>query len=1166
MWDGTASGGSALGEADCVEGSTCDTYTLTVSGTSTDWKGKFIAVDLTWLSPSNDYDLYIHKDSNSGPIVDSSGQGATTNEHAIIDPSSSGTGIFTVHVVYFLVTPGVDQYHGTAAAQDKPPVPPPPTPGQGPAPRYQNYAAPGPLGNDAGEPSIGVNWKTGNVMFESFTHTLRVSFDDCSSPAKATWVDKSAFTSVTSLDPILFLDHNTGSHPNRCFVSQLAGKTSLMSYSDNDGETWTPSQGGGIGSGVDHQTVGGGPFHTPLTRDPNGSLYPNVVVYCSQDVADALCATSLDGGQTFGAAVPIYTAAQCGGLHGHVKVALDGTIYVPNKRCGGQQAVVVSENNGLTWSVRKIPNSLAGDTDPSVGIATDGTVYFGYDNGDGRPRIAVSADRGLTWKFDTDVGFGSIVSTVFPAVVAGDADRAAFAFHGTMTVTNQVWFLFIATTYDGGKSWITINATPDDPVQRGTICTAGISCGSDRNLLDFFDASIDAQGRVLVAYADGCIGACVTGTQNSFSAKATIARQSGGRRMFAAFDALEPTTPAAPQLLSAIRDRITGDVTLSWAEPDNGGSAITAYKVYRSTTSGAGFTLLATVDATKTELVDAAADPSVTYFYRVTAVNAVGEGPFCGEITPVVITAASPCTLPGILVSEDVSDTGQNRPPDPRVDIKAVYVAEPWFGAGVNRLVLTLKVGKSTLGGAPPSSQWYILWGRPNPDAQFDRNYVAMKTDALSNITFEYGKISPPSVNLPTKFGAADGGSYDADTGTITITISDDKVDNVAAGSTLSSIHARTFFSRADGLPVTQLASSDFSPDGTYTLVGNLACKPNNPPTAILTATPQSGLAPLTVSFSGAQSSDPDGDAITSYTFNFGDGSPSVTESGPTVSHTYNASGEYRATLTVKDARGLQSANVAALIIDVEAVTADLSATKTDAPDPVLAGQELTYTITVSNAGPQAATGTVLTDTLPAGSAFVSATTSQGTCSGTSTVSCNLGTINSGSNATVTLKTKPMTAGTITNTASATANEADPDTANNTASATTTVNPAADLSITKTDSPDPVHQGQPLTYTIKVTNNGPSTATGVTLTDQFGKNAGFGSVTTTQGTCSLKPQKALVTCNLGDLASGSSATVTLVVKPVMKGTITNTAAVSATSPTDPNTANNSASTTTTVTP
>jgi uncharacterized repeat protein (TIGR01451 family) len=243
----------------------------------------------------------------------------------------------------------------------------------------------------------------------------------------------------------------------------------------------------------------------------------------------------------------------------------------------------------------------------------------------------------------------------------------------------------------------------------------------------------------------------------------------------------------------------------------------------------------------------------------------------------------------------------------------------------------------------------------------------------------------------------------------------------------------------------------------------------------------------------------------------------------------------------------------------------DLAVTKTDAPDPVLAGQQLTYTVKVTNNGPAAATGVTVSDSLPAGVTFVSATSTQGSCSGTSTITCSLGAVLAGGSATVTIKVRPTTPGTITNTASVSADGSDPSPGNNSATATTKVNPAADLSVTKTDAPDPVHIGQALVYTIKVTNNGPQTATGVTLSDTLPKGAGFGSTTTTQGTCSFKPEKRIVTCNLGTLASGATATVTITVKPTSKGTITNTASVTG-SPTDPNTANNKSVATTTVVP
>ena len=409
-------------------------------------------------------------------------------------------------------------------------------------------------------------------MYISGLQTLRVSFNDSTSPAATTWEDVSAAnTSLTTLDPILFTDSDAGaSRTNRTFVSQLAGKISLMAFTDDDGATWTPSQGAGINSGVDHQTLGGGPY----ARNADGSLkggavqlpgldlqtYPNAVYYASQDIGLAQIARSDNGGLTFGLAIPMWTLVQCGGLHGHIKVAPDGTVYVPNKSCGGQQGVAVSEDNGLTWAIRTVPGSTPGDTDPSVGLGADGTVYFAYADGDGRSRVAVSHDRGLTWTNVTDVGAAhGIRNTVFPAAVGGDANRAAVFFLGSTTegangrgtdmTFNGTWFGYIATTYDGGQTWVTVNATPNDPVQRGVICTAGTSCpGTTRNLLDFNDVTVDKRGRALAAYADGCVtAACISGADrngdgqidgndNDGTDRATIIRQSGGRTLFAAFD------------------------------------------------------------------------------------------------------------------------------------------------------------------------------------------------------------------------------------------------------------------------------------------------------------------------------------------------------------------------------------------------------------------------------------------------------------------------------------------------------------------------------------------------------------------------------------------------------------------------------------------------------
>jgi hypothetical protein len=503
----------------------CDNYKLSIVPPSGSFKVE-ITVTPTALS---DYDLEVY--SPSGSLVATSGNSVGVAEKVVLNNPAGGT--YTVSAA-----PYVAPQAYTASATLTLVAPPPPPPSD-PAPTYSVYAAPAGVGASAGEPTLGVNESTGAVMYIAGTETLKV---DIQSNTSATWTNVSAAqTSLITFDPILFTDQQT----NRTFVSQLLPiKISLMAYTDNDGVSWQPSMGAGINSGVDHQTVGGGPFAPGLLQPL--TAYPNIVYYCSQDIALAQCATSLDGGTTFGLAIPIYNLTQCSGLHGHVKVGPDGTAYVPNKNCNGEQGVAVTADNGLTWNVRKVPGSSAGSSDPSVGVASDGTAYFGFGGGDGHAYVAVSHDEGGTWSNLQDVGaaFG-IRNIAFPAVVAGDANRAAFAFLGTPAAGNATaddpafaaeWHLYVAHTYDGGASWVTVDVTPNDPVQRSTICTAGTTCGTTRNLLDFMDATVDAQGRVLVGYADGCVGTCVGGGANTYAAEARIARQKSGKGLYAAFD------------------------------------------------------------------------------------------------------------------------------------------------------------------------------------------------------------------------------------------------------------------------------------------------------------------------------------------------------------------------------------------------------------------------------------------------------------------------------------------------------------------------------------------------------------------------------------------------------------------------------------------------------
>jgi uncharacterized repeat protein (TIGR01451 family) len=237
---------------------------------------------------------------------------------------------------------------------------------------------------------------------------------------------------------------------------------------------------------------------------------------------------------------------------------------------------------------------------------------------------------------------------------------------------------------------------------------------------------------------------------------------------------------------------------------------------------------------------------------------------------------------------------------------------------------------------------------------------------------------------------------------------------------------------------------------------------------------------------------------------------------------------------------------------------ADLALSKVDAPDPVHAGETLTYTLKATNNGPSAASGVTVNDTLPAGVTFLSSAPS---CSRAGVnLTCALGSIANGASASLTVSVTPSNPGSITNTASVNGDQADPNVANNSAKTTTRVRPAADLAVTKTDAPDPVGVDDELVYAVTVQNNGPNASLGTEVVDQLPTGAAFVAVTTTKGSCSHQAGK--VTCSIGTLADDGVVKVKLTVRPQTPGTIVNRAHVTGTRY-DPMHENNSAEANTT---
>jgi fimbrial isopeptide formation D2 family protein/uncharacterized repeat protein (TIGR01451 family) len=236
---------------------------------------------------------------------------------------------------------------------------------------------------------------------------------------------------------------------------------------------------------------------------------------------------------------------------------------------------------------------------------------------------------------------------------------------------------------------------------------------------------------------------------------------------------------------------------------------------------------------------------------------------------------------------------------------------------------------------------------------------------------------------------------------------------------------------------------------------------------------------------------------------------------------------------------------------------ADLSITKT-APATVEPDGTLEYSLHVENHGPSVAHKVKVTDPLPAGVDFVSA--DPGCAPAGTTVTCEVaGELAVGGTADfkVTVHVPfALGGGSLVNTATVAAEEADPHVEDNTSTVTTTVGPAADLAITKTMGK--AQAGKPLTYTLAVTNKGPSDSSAVTVKDTLPAGTTFKSAAPSQGTCSASGQT--VTCALGGLASGASAQVSITVEvaATATGSLKNTATVEGPEP-DPDKSNNEAS-------
>jgi PKD repeat protein len=990
----------------------CDDYALTVqlpSDYATTHPNAAVKVTLSWTDTgagASDYDLYIYNgtvtNTDGSQEADYSSAGSSNPEIATISPLAGGTSQYTVKVVPY--TPSGETVNvkiellagGSTGGTPGFGGPDPSAPGVA---RYQNFYAPSGSSAESGsgEFNIGYNPASGRIMTMNIGPIWRITPPELLTPAKpecceGLWQDRTNLSTITGVDPILWTDQKTG----RTFASNsTAGANALYGFSDTDGDTWVPVAASPPSGGTDHETIGSGPYPASLGALSTPANQGEAVYYCSQTwpLGPATCQRSDTLGASYGPGVFAYYGngiTQCEGLHGHVHVAPDGTAWLPVKDCAGKQGGALSTDGGTTWNefIATGSKPQSAGADPSIGIDSNNTVYYCYVNNEpvgagqppeGHPRVKVghrNANNTVTWSYDVDIGAShGIKNAVHPEAVGGSTGRAACGFIGTDVAGDYQalnfagnWYAFVATTYNGGQTWTTVNATPNDPVQQHAGIWQQGGSHTQRNLLDFNEITIDKFGRVLYGYSDGCVSdGCIGGTApNDFTAFMRVARQSGGKSLFSSYDTNTDTNtvlPPKPPCLSGVRDSTAS--YLSWRAPDNGGAEIIGYQILRGLSSGGETILVANTGSDKTTYTDTTADPTVAhYFYTVKAINAADSNGVPLRISNAsneVDLTVGPSVQPplayscsGVNVVTDAAGDAINPSgaggTTSQADITAIS-----FSANSTTLIPKMTLANLTRIPSPTTTftAYFTAW------TSSDGKTYGIEVDVdAATILYGWGEFNPSNNQLTTYHSTT--GTFTAGVnGTITVnvplngvgspTIPITDVNGTPAVTNPYGVTIAGIGALGTGLVYTQ--PMDRAPNTGYGQKWAVCPPVNNPPTAVLTASPTSGNAPLNVNFNGSGSYDSDsGDSIASYTFKFGDGSPAVTQSTATISHTYNNPGVYAASLTVKDSHGASNVNSAEVTITVNApdlVVSGLTASNNQAPQ----GAKIPLTARITNEG-----------------------------------------------------------------------------------------------------------------------------------------------------------------------------------------------------------------------
>ena len=541
VWQGPVTGGAGANESTCVEGTNCDTFKLTLSGTEEDWTGKVVNISINWANPADDYDLYIHKGQNcpstgecEGPVVSQDGNGSpSTREVGSIDPSSTGTGVYLVRLVFFSAAPG-DAFAGTASVGPEPPG------------RKANYVKDGitfspnvtlkaPVARRDGEPSNRTD-KFGN----HYTSAIRgvpagvdLWYFDLR-PGTATYDpymrnpvyrgQPDSFTQQTAtalgadgggdVDLAVGFDADDPSTPPVLAYSSLVAANISTGKSTNRGQTFQLNPAGNATGGVpidDRQWLA---FHG------KNSVY---MLYRTVAPAIAMVQRSDDGGFTYGPASVVGSIGQVGYLDVH---QASGAVYASGSTgqvCVGRpsapntapssytctQVTDSTEGAANIFFVVKVADDGRKWLNPATGVQEDvGTAYVAYSNGF-KVFLRHSIDGGRTWSNRVRVSDGLNTRTALMPWIETGPTRGAVGvvWYGTSDAVNNDdanWQVFYAQSFNADEEVPTFRevTASDHFIHASNISLGGTLGTANRNLIDYFQVSFDPTGAAVISYTD----------------------------------------------------------------------------------------------------------------------------------------------------------------------------------------------------------------------------------------------------------------------------------------------------------------------------------------------------------------------------------------------------------------------------------------------------------------------------------------------------------------------------------------------------------------------------------------------------------------------------------------------------------------------------------------